>query len=79
MLVAQDDFSAERIAGAEVRDCLRELFMAACGFVPDLEIRGPEKKRKTRDDLRAEILEHPLVREAEAHLGAAVIDYGQLH
>lgn len=78
LLVAQDSFSAESLRAEEIRGLLDGLFSELCGFVPEIEVRDPEVKRKSREDLKQEILNHPLVREVENLLGARAIDYGQI-
>lgn len=78
LLVAQDDFTEERLRDSEAAELLKKFFMNQYGHIPSYEIKGPEKPRKSREQLKAEILDHPLVKEIEDHLGACIIDYGQL-
>lgn len=78
LIFAQDDFTAERLRDPEATELIKRLLEIQCGHVPDYEIKGPDKPRKSREQLKAEILEHPLVKEIENHLGACIIDYGQL-
>lgn len=78
ILEAKDEFVAERLCDSQIRRELDDLLKAWCGGIPDLEIVAPDKPRKSREEIRAEVLAHPLVKEVEAHLGAYVIDYGQI-
>ena len=78
VLEAHDDFVAERLCDAQVRQDLNDLLIAWCGRIPDLEVIAPNKPRKSREEVRAEVYDHPLVKEVEAHLGAYVVDYGQI-
>ena len=79
ILVGRDPFSAENLRSKEMRRVLYTVFTELCGRTPEIEIRDPEVQRKSRDELKQEVLNHPLVREAESILGARAIDYGQLH
>ena len=79
ILVGRDPFSAENLRSEEMRHLLHTVFTELCGRIPEIEIRDSEIQRKSREELKQEILSHPLVREAESILGARTIDYGQLH
>ena len=78
VLTAQDAFSAGRLRDPQAREALERLLPAWCGAVPALEIRAPEVARKSREELQAEIMRHPLVKEMQAQFGAKIVDYGQM-
>lgn len=78
VLTAEDSFTGDRLREPEAMRQLEMLLTAWCGRFPAVRIETVEKGRKTREELKAEVLEHPLVKEVEARFGAYVIDYGQL-
>jgi DNA polymerase-3 subunit gamma/tau len=77
-LTVQDSFSAERLREPHARAALDRLLSLWLGAVPLLEIRVRGEARKSREELRAEILRHALVREMQTLFGAKIIDYGQI-
>lgn len=78
VLTAEDSFVAERLLDAGTKPHLDSVLKEWCGEVPAMRIQASERGRKSREELREEVLGHPLVKEVEARLGAYVIDYGQL-
>jgi hypothetical protein len=78
LLTTESELSAERLADGEAKRLLNDLFVKMCGRTPEIRVQTVAPKRKTRDELRAEILGHPLVQQAEHRLGAAIIDFGSL-
>ena len=78
VLSAQDEFSAERLHDPQAREALDRLLAAWCGSVPALDIRAPLVARKSREELQAEIMRHPLVKEMQTRFGARIVDYGQM-
>lgn len=78
VLTAEDSFVAERLLDAGTKPHLESVLKDWCGQVPAMRIQASERGRKSREELREEVLGHPLVKEVEARLGAYVIDYGQL-
>lgn len=78
VLTAEDGFVADRLRNSEAQEQLAALLEAWCGRVLPVRILASEKGRKNREELREEVLSHPLVKEVEARFGAYIIDYGQL-
>lgn len=78
VLTAEDSFVAERLLDSGTKPHLESVLTVWCGQVPAMRIQASERGRKSREELREEVLGHPLVKEVEARLGAYVIDYGQL-
>lgn len=78
VLTAEDSFVAERLLHTEARQHLDSVLEAWCGRVPTVRVQASAEGRKTREELREEVLEHPLVKEVETRFGAYVVDYGQL-
>ncbi len=79
LLVAQDEFTAERLCDPETQGFIQSLIKTLYGAVPLLIIEKPNIVRKSREELKAELMQHPLIQEAQNYLGAFVIDFGQLH
>ena len=78
VLSAQDEFSAERLHDPQARKALDRLLAAWCGAAPALDIQAPLVARKSREELQAEIMRHPLVKEMQTRFGARIVDYGQM-
>ena len=78
VLTAEDAFVADRLRTAEAVERLGPVLEVWCGRIPEVRILASEKGRKSREELKAEVLGHPLVKEVESRFGAYVIDYGQL-
>ena len=78
VLTAQDEFSAGRLKDPQAREAIGRLLAVWCGVVPALDIRAPTTVRKSREELQADIMSHPLVKEVQAQFGARIIDYGQM-
>ena len=77
-LEAHDGFTLDRLEDAQVRARLEDTLRQWCGSLPPLKFSASQVVRKTREDLKAEVLQHPLVKEVQEHFGGYVIDYGQL-
>lgn len=77
-LEAQDDFTIDQLSTPQRRAVLEPILAHWCGALPPYRIIGPEKKPKSREELRENILGHPLVKEMEERFGARVLDFGQM-
>ena len=77
-LEAQDGFTLDRLNDAQILHRLEELLSDWCGAPPRYTIAARQVARKSREDLKAEVMEHPLVKEVQERFGGYVIDYGQL-
>lgn len=78
VLKVQDTFSAERLNDPPAREALHRLLTAWCGAVPVLDIQIVAPARKSREELQAELMQHPLVKEVQTQFGARIVDYGQI-
>ena len=77
-LEAHDGFTLDRLEDAQVRARLEDTLRQWCGSLPSLKFSASRVVRKSREDLKAEVMQHPLVKEVQEHFGGYVIDYGQL-
>lgn len=77
-LEAQDDFTIDQLSTPQRRAVLEPILAHWCGALPPYRIIGPEKRPKSRGELREDILGHPLVKEMEKRFGARVLDFGQM-
>ena len=77
-LEASDDFTLKRLHDPQIRTRLEELLADWRGAVPTFAIVAQKTVVKSRDDLKAEVMQHPFVRAVRESFGGHVIDYGQL-
>lgn len=77
-LEAQDSFTLERLNEPSIRDRFEEMLRGWCGAVPSYALAAPRVFRKSREELKNEILRHPLVREVQERCGGCVIDCGRM-
>jgi hypothetical protein len=78
VLMVPDEFTLNRVREPEIFSRLEKLFLAWCGSFPALELASHNGRRKSREELKTEIQEHPLVREVQSRFSGHIIDYGQI-
>ncbi|MDL2267946.1 DNA polymerase III subunit gamma/tau [Desulfovibrio sp. OttesenSCG-928-G15] len=78
LIEAHDKFAQERFAEPSIREQMEGIFRGWCGHVPEYTVSAKEIVRKSRDELKAEVMEHPLVKEVQQHFGGYVIDFGSV-
>jgi len=77
-LEASDAFTLDRLHEPQIRARLEETLADWCGAIPAFTLVAQKALVKSRDDLKAEVVQHPLVREVQENFGGYIIDYGQL-
>lgn len=78
VLAAHDEFAVERFQDSEAVRCLEEALARAFGKLPEYRFSVAARQRKTRDEIRQIVLDHPLVKELQDGFGASLLDYGQM-
>ncbi len=77
-LAPSDAFTAERLQAKESLDILRAALMALCEAMPVLDITAPVIVSKSRDELKREVRDNPLVQVMLKDFGARILDFGQI-
>lgn len=79
LLEAQDNFTLDRMKEPEILAGFEGVLRHWCGGnVPRYSLSAEQRTRISRDELKARVLDHPLVKEVSRSFGGYVIDYGQL-
>jgi len=76
-LEASDAFTLDRLNEPQIRTRLEEVLADWCGAIPALTLVAQNVLVKSREDLKAEVTQHPLVRTVQENFGGYIIDYGQ--
>ncbi|MDL2279940.1 DNA polymerase III subunit gamma/tau [Desulfovibrio sp. OttesenSCG-928-G11] len=76
-LTPPDAFSAAMLAENGNMALLRELLAACGGAVPELRFGAPLRRHRSREEIKEEVLRHPLVLEMKERFGATCVDCGE--